>query len=112
MVMRSDGSEQIPLSHVGSSSNLFPTWSPDSKAIAFISHRKGAGEIMKMADSGGTMLNLTRHPANDNHPSWSPDGKTIAFVSDRSVHSNIYLLDLATKRVRRLLKSELLLYKQ
>ncbi|MGH2417247.1 MAG: prolyl oligopeptidase family serine peptidase [Candidatus Limnocylindria bacterium] len=51
---------------------------------------------------------LTRGDSHDADPRWSPDGRRIAFVSDRhrdadlGWRSDIYLVEVATKRVTRL----------
>jgi TolB protein len=46
---------------------------------------------------------LTSDAATDRNPTWSPDGRMIAFVRDRGetgdTDNDIYLLDVATKRV-------------
>jgi len=51
---------------------------------------------------------LTRGNRHDRDPQWSPDGRQVAFVSDRHRNSDlgwrtdIYLVDVSTRRVRRL----------
>ena len=42
---------------------------------------------------------LTVGPGNDTEAAWSPDGSQIAFQSDRSGTLDLYLLDVATRRV-------------
>ena len=59
------------------------------------------------AASGDAEL-LTRGDSHDADPRWSPDGRRIAFVSDRhrdadlGWRSDIYLVDVATRRVSQL----------
>ncbi len=48
---------------------------------------------------------LTDHPAPDYSPCWHPDGKSLAFVSEREGGRQIWLLDIETRRVRRLTKT-------
>lgn len=48
---------------------------------------------------------LTDHPAPDYSPCWHPEGKLLAFVSEREGGRQIWLLDVGTKRVRRLTKT-------
>ena len=64
-----------------------PSWSPDSKRIAFVStrdenrDRNKDRQIYVMDADGGNQRNLTKNPRHDENPSWSPDGKRIAFTS-------------------------------
>ncbi len=48
---------------------------------------------------------LTDHPAPDYSPCWHPDGKSLAFVSEREGGRQIWLLDVGTKRARRLTRT-------
>jgi Tol biopolymer transport system component len=64
-----------------------PTWSPDSKWLAF---SQGLN-LFKIKITGDSLAQLTSQ-AEDIRPSWSRDGNTIAF--ERS--SGIWLLDLRT----------------
>lgn len=58
-----------------------PVWRPDSKTLAFVSHRDGNPEIYTMQADGGNQRRLTRNAAADQSPVWSPDGGQIAFVT-------------------------------
>jgi len=60
-----------------------PSWSPDSRQIAFVSERNGRFNIYVMDSSGNNLRKLTNHPAYDRPPNWSPDGQRIAFQSLR-----------------------------
>ena len=73
-----------------------PSWSPDSKHIAFTSNRDGNLEIYVMDVDGGNQQRLTN--SGDVHihnwePSWSPDGRRIAFTSNRDGNSKIYVMN-------------------
>jgi TolB protein len=48
---------------------------------------------------------LTDHPAPDYSPCWHPDGRLIAFVSEREGGRQIWLVDVTTKRARRLTRT-------
>jgi TolB protein len=61
-----------------------PAYSPDGRRIAFLSLRKGDGEIYVMDSDGGSVRELTFSRANDDDPSWSPAGDRIAFESSRT----------------------------
>jgi eukaryotic-like serine/threonine-protein kinase len=59
-----------------------PTWSPDSRLVAYASDQAGNFDIWVQAAAGGDPVQLTRSPAQDTQPSWSPDGRSIVFRSE------------------------------
>lgn len=67
-----------------SSSQLLPTWSPDSKQIAY----QSGGRIwtVRIDGSGRRSLHAGLTPA------WAPDGSTIAYVAGGQVHAGTALL--------------------
>lgn len=79
-LMRSDGSGKRTLSHGWGE---YPTWSPDSRSIAFMSRRDGNYEIYSINLDGKQEQRLTDTPQDDRNPAWSPDGSIIAFDSER-----------------------------
>jgi Tol biopolymer transport system component len=92
-VMAADGSGKYRVtSHVGN--EVDPAWSPDDRWLAFMSDRRGRGEIFKVRSTApfGTAIRLTdtagtgepfateENPRlSDSQPSWSPSGGRIAF---------------------------------
>jgi serine/threonine protein kinase/dipeptidyl aminopeptidase/acylaminoacyl peptidase len=58
-----------------------PTYSPDSRRIAFTSSRSGDAAEIWLADADGThLVQLTRGPGRiAGSPRWSPDGRRIAY---------------------------------
>ena len=74
------------------STDVDPRWSPDSRQIAFVSHRDGNREIYVMGVDGSNPRNLTNNDAVDSSPAWSPDSRHIAFVSDRDDNEEIYVM--------------------
>ena len=69
--MNPDGSEQIGLTNIKGGEGQ-PTWSPDSKRIAFQSYRDGNYEIYVMNADGTEQTRLTNNPKGDFSPAWSP----------------------------------------
>jgi len=89
----------------------FPTWSPDSKYIAFASSRDTltAGitptEVYRMNRDGTDQRRLTAHtlpdsPVNDRDfdsaPHWSPDGRRVLFNSGRETSETAPVADRFT----------------
>jgi Tol biopolymer transport system component len=73
-VMDSDGQNQINLT-----TNTFghhPSWSPDGKSIAYMSH----GGVWVMKADGSVKQNISHGTTRDSEPVWSPDGQWIAFT--------------------------------
>ena len=59
-----------------------PTWTPDSKRIAFRSDRDGEGIYWQAADGSGAaerLIATDKGNAYDMPMEWSPDGKTLVF---------------------------------
>jgi Tol biopolymer transport system component len=74
------------------SSDRSPTWSPDGTRIAFVSFRKGDGEIYVMNGDGSGVKELTFSLATDDDPAWAPDGGRIAFESYRTGDAEIWIM--------------------
>ena len=68
-VMRSDGSEQMQLTHnrVGDSN---PVWSPDGTRILYTSERDGGVDVFLMNADGSETINLTNSPYWEGCASW------------------------------------------
>jgi len=83
--MNSDGSCQTKLLDSNASG---PTWSPDSKRIAFSADlsEEGSNSIYVMnADGSGNPRRLTSS-LQTLSPAWSPDGKKIAFEGANQIY--------------------------
>jgi Tol biopolymer transport system component len=91
--MRADGSDARRLTN-NAAFDSGPTFSPDGKRIAFVSHRDGNYEIYLMNADGTDQHRLTHNPAQDRQPAFSPDGKRIAFASDRTGNFEIYVMNV------------------
>lgn len=91
-VMNADGSKLRHL--VNTESFSYPTWSPNSKQIAF-----GSMDNIYIINVGTSkLINITKNRRNsrrsDGSPAWSPNGKKIAFESPTFIsNSNIYVIN-------------------
>lgn len=56
-----------------------PRWSPDGKALAFLSGREGKAQIFLLPSGGGEARRLTEQKLGAGAPVWSPDSRFIAF---------------------------------
>jgi tetratricopeptide (TPR) repeat protein len=80
-----------------------PDWSPGGDKIVYrgCDERGGNCGIYIMDENGANPTRLTTD-ASDNAPAWSPDGSQVAFMSPRDGNWEIYVVDLANPRPRRL----------
>ncbi len=86
----------------GSGDNMSPSWSPDSKKIAFVSDRKGFPTIFTMDRDGASQRALPIAGNYNTGPDWSPDGTRIAWQGrGEGGRFSIWVLDLATGQARR-----------
>lgn len=84
MVMPAIGGEARNLTgQLSKNPKSFPSWSPDSKRLAYL-ESKGTALNVKVIDVDGSHSDsLTDNVYSNASPVWSPDGKRIAFVSSR-----------------------------
>src|SRR5206468_1406993 len=59
-------------------------------------------DIYRVHPDGSGLDRLTDDPGFDDQGVVSPDGKSLAFVSSRSGQADIWILDVATRRLRNL----------
>jgi len=79
---------------------LYPSWSPDDKKLAFSSNRAALVENLDPYDleifvidlENYSIQQLTKAKGHSEHPSWSPDGEYITFMSDRDGDWDIYYM--------------------
>jgi Tol biopolymer transport system component/tRNA A-37 threonylcarbamoyl transferase component Bud32 len=90
-----------PLLTTGTAS-FNPSWSPDGRFVAYACITDGASALWRAGADGGEPRQITRGEQNDFQPVWHPDGRNMFFVSDRDGVEDLYGLELATGRVRRL----------
>lgn len=89
-----------------------PSFSPDGKRIVFNTAteadpaaRKNSVVLMNVDGSGREVL-AEKAGSNNIRPHFSPDGKFVAFSSDRSGKMEIFVINLATKELFQVTKTE------
>jgi Tol biopolymer transport system component/C-terminal processing protease CtpA/Prc len=71
--------------------------SPDGLQIAFVVH----GEVFAMPASGpGDAVRLSDTPEREEDIAWSRDSKHLTLISDRTGSAEVYVLDIATRKMR------------
>jgi TolB protein len=96
-VMGVDGSDNRPVttSTVGVV-DQFPSWSPDSRRLAFARYF-GEGAIHIVDADGRNLRRLTQFVSGfDDAPSWSPDGQQLVFSHDpggSGTYSHLYIIN-------------------
>ncbi len=89
--------------------NLSPTFSPDGRRIAFVSTRAGPPQIYAMAADGTDQELLAPFDYGatgaSNGPEWSPDGANVVFHREVDRSPQLFLVDVAGRRVRQLTSS-------
>ena len=78
---------------------LSPTWSPDSKQIAYAVLEPTGSKIYVQTIGTGARVNVVETDARVSAPSWSPDGSRIAFTLLYEGNSDIYIVTLNTGQV-------------
>src|SRR5262245_9101817 len=81
-LISSDGSQQRQLTTAKFQAETSPTWSPDSRTIAFVTGRSGSREIWTIPVAGGEATQITTFPVDVDNLRWSPKGSHIAFSAE------------------------------
>jgi hypothetical protein len=84
-----------------------PAWAPDGTILLSGLGEDGVSDLYRVHLPEGRLERLTTDHYQDLDPSPSPDGTRVAFASDRTAGGdagamNLFLLDLATGRIRQL----------
>lgn len=84
-----------------------PSWSPDSKRLAYYSERPdGKSDIFEMNADGSNVASLVSGSSDAGAPALSPDGRQLAFDSDRDGGNfEIYVTSLDRMQIRRLTRN-------
>jgi TolB protein len=98
-----DGENQRRVT-VGKTLNIAPRWSPDGRAIAYTSYRRGGANIFISNIFQGTLDEVTKgDKVGENWlPAWAPDGTRVAFSSTRDGNPEIYVVNRDGSNLRRI----------
>lgn len=81
-----------------------PAWAPIGNQVAFHGRSRGQFQIMVgNADRPGAPIQQITAEGRNEDPSWAPDARHIVFSGVRAGGSGLYVIDVATGRVRPLL---------
>ena len=81
---------------------LSPSWSPDTKQLAFVTY-SSSGPIIKTIDlTTGKDRVIADFKGVNSAPAWSPDGTKIAYSTSRHGSPDIYVYDVLTKQHQRI----------
>ncbi len=82
--------------------NITPAWSPDARAIAYTSYRRGYPDVFIALLYQGLQEEPTRGAGQNWLPVWSPDGTRICYTSNRDGNPELYISNRDGSGVRRL----------
>lgn len=89
---------------VYSSSNplLSPSWSPDTKKIAFVSFSDTGPIVQSLELVTGEITVIAAFKGVNSAPSWSPDGTRLAYSSSQNGSPDLYVYNFSTGEHQRL----------
>ena len=101
IVADADGSnEQILLK--SNDPIISPTWSPDSKKVAYVSFETGMAKVYIQDIATGERELAIENSSQISSPSWSPDGKFLSLTMYQDGNAEIYILNLKNRNLTRL----------
>ncbi len=93
-----------PLTSDTSRRTSMPAYSPDGSKVAYVSTRRGERpNIWVMDVDGRNRVQVTSDAHGNGDPPWLPDGRRLSFRSGRDDGDMLWSVDIATRRVERLL---------
>ena len=83
---------------------ISPSWSPDSKKVAYVSFESGMAKVYIQDIASGERELAIKNPYQISSPSWSPNGKFLSLTMYQDGNAEIYILNLKNKNLTRLTK--------
>ena len=80
--------------------DIHPSWSPDSKTLAFASNRNGQFNIWTVNIDGSNLKKLTSGTDSKTWPTWSPNGEMILFTLNHKGHQSLWLINRDGSQLR------------
>jgi len=101
MVADADGeNEQILLE--SKEPIISPSWSPDSRQVAYVSFETGMAKVFIQNIATGERRVAIENRSQISSPAWSPDGKFLSLTLYQDGNAEIYILNLSNKNLTRL----------
>ena len=101
MVADADGeNEQILLE--SKEPIISPSWSPDSRQVAYVSFETGMAKVFIQNIATGERSVAIENSSQISSPAWSPDGKFLSLTLFQDGNAEIYILNLRNKNLTRL----------
>lgn len=85
---------------------MSPSWSPDGQRIAYVSFegRKPAIYVQSVYNNAARE-EIASFKGINGAPRWSPDGRQLALTLSKDGNADIYLLDIASKKLNKLTRN-------
>ena len=77
---------------------ISPTWSPDSKKVAYVSFETGMAKVYIQDIASGEREVVIENSKQISSPAWSPDGKFLSLTMYQDGNAEIYILNLKNKK--------------
>ena len=81
---------------------ISPSWSPDSKEVAYVSFETGMAKVYIQNIASGSRELVLENNSQISSPSWSPNGKFLSLTLYQDGNAEIYILNLKNKNLTRL----------
>ena len=81
---------------------ISPSWSPNSKEVAYVSFETGMAKVYIQNIASGSRELVLENNSQISSPSWSPNGKFLSLTLYQDGNAEIYILNLKNKNLTRL----------